>query len=252
VVIPKGESLVFQDSFNRAFRESQPDFRIQEYEPPQFIQEFIEAKYAPLRPERRAALHMVYPPLFIKHIFSDLRKILYLDIDIVALSDISELFHSLNFTKEQYFAAVPNPSAPFLHFSNLFTAWPEWRKIKVPFNSGVFCTDLSFWTTEAYRLLQYYLNWDKRYNYRLFQLDDEAILNLMFQNYIQLDRSWNCCGYGNSRLITWLLKRDLTQVKLLHWSGGHHKPWQTNKIPFHSIWEKYEGMHPTFAISIDT
>jgi lipopolysaccharide biosynthesis glycosyltransferase len=43
---------------------------------------------------------MVYSPLFIKHIFPDLRKILYLDIDIVVLSDISELFRSLNFTKE--------------------------------------------------------------------------------------------------------------------------------------------------------
>jgi hypothetical protein len=48
VVVPKGESLVFEDSFNQAFKEFQPDFRIQEYEPPQFIQGFIEAKYAPL------------------------------------------------------------------------------------------------------------------------------------------------------------------------------------------------------------
>ncbi len=200
---------------------------------------FIEAKHSPLKPDRRNARQMLYSRLFMKSIFPDISKVIYLDVDMIVLDDIAKLYHSLEFTAAQYFAAVPNFSSPILHFSDPFRSWPEWRQIKKAFNAGVFCTDLSFWTAETYQLLQHYLDWDKQFNYRLYQLDDETILNLMFKNYIQLDGGWNCCGYGNSRLITWILKSDLTDVNILHWSGGHHKPWTTEKIAFSDLWQKY-------------
>ena len=239
VIVPVGELECFQQQLDRAFPNPKFSLRVQDYVPPRHIQEFIESKYGPLKPDRRNALHMLYSRLYMKDIFPDISKVIYLDVDLIVLEDISKLFHSLSFSKDRYFAAVPNISCALLHFSKPWLARKEWSQIDKPFNAGVFCTDLSFWTVETYQLLQYYLDWEKQNNYRLYLLNDETILNLMFKNYVQLDRSWNCYGYGNSRLVTWLLKRDLQGVNILHWSGGHHKPWTTKNISFGSIWRKY-------------
>ena len=36
----------------------------------------------------------------------------------------------------------------------------------------------------------------------------EAILNALFPNFIQLDPSWNCSGYGNNKFYYILRIRD--------------------------------------------
>jgi lipopolysaccharide biosynthesis glycosyltransferase len=68
---------------------------------------------------------------------------------------------------------------------------------------------------------------------------DETLLNVMFKDYIQIDRSWNRCGYGNMQLVAKILKKPLDQINVIHWSVGHHKPWKNPAIVYGDIWQRY-------------
>jgi lipopolysaccharide biosynthesis glycosyltransferase len=239
IIIPQGDLLFFKSKLLTAFPECLFTMRIKEYKPLPYIKEYVQARYNPISIDKRNALYMLFSRLFIGNVFPDLRKTIYLDTDIVVLGDIAELYDTQEFTEKCYFAAVPHFFPAIFHFANPLRALDELRQIKSTFNAGVLLTDCSFWTEETYRKLRYYLNWEKQFDYRLYQLNDETLLNLMFKNYVQLDRKWNSCGYGNTRLISWFLKKDLRDIAVIHWSGGHHKPWTTKNIPYGDIWRKY-------------
>jgi lipopolysaccharide biosynthesis glycosyltransferase len=239
VIIPQEELPFFERKLLAAFPNSLFTIRIREYEPLPYIEDYIQAKYRPINVEKRNALYMLFSRLFMGSIFTDLKKTIYLDTDIIVLGDIAELYNTQEFTKQRYFAAVPNFFPAIFHFTNPFRALDELRKIKSTFNAGVLFTDLSFWTEDTYEKLRYYLDWEKQFDYQLYQLNDETLLNLMFKDYIQLDRKWNSCGYGNAKLISWLLKKDVCDMAVIHWSGGHHKPWGNKNIPYKDIWRKY-------------
>jgi lipopolysaccharide biosynthesis glycosyltransferase len=239
VIIPQEELSFFEGKLLAAFPDALFAVRIREYEPIAYIKDYVQAKYKPTNSDKKNALYMLFSRLFVGSVFPDLRKTIYLDTDIVVLGDIADLYNAQDFTKQRYFAAVPNFFPAIFHFTNPFKALDELRQIKSTFNAGVLFTDLSFWTEETYEKLRYYLDWEKQFDYRLYQLNDETLLNLMFKNYIQLDHKWNSCGYGNARLISWLLKKDLRDMAVIHWSGGHHKPWGTKNIPYRDVWKKY-------------
>jgi lipopolysaccharide biosynthesis glycosyltransferase len=164
-----------------------------------------------------------------------------LDADVIVLGDITDLYaQGDRLTEIAYLGAVPQFFPAPLYFSNPFKVWSEVRQFKKTFNSGVLLTDLRFWQAEVYSRLQYYLDLDAQYGYRLYHLGDETVMNLMFkQDYVPLDSSWNRCGYGNARVVTWFLPSDLSQIKIIHWSGGHHKPWRSKNIRFGELWYQY-------------
>jgi lipopolysaccharide biosynthesis glycosyltransferase len=117
----------------------------------------------------------------------------------------------------------------------------EIRQFKKSFNSGVLLTDMRFWDEATYDRLKYYLDLDRQYGYRLYNLGDETVLNLMFKDYWPLDKGWNWCGFGNIGLVTWALRFgvDLKQKQVIHWSGGHYKPWRNPEIAFADVWAQY-------------
>ena len=144
--------------------------------------------------------------------------------------------------------------------------WNELRRFHRTFNSGVLLTELQFWQDEAYDKLSvtiqggaetripswppeqlqlsYYLMLDAKHNYQLYELGDETVFNLIFkESYIPLPKSWNCCGFGNHPWITRWLPCDLSQVKILHWNGGHRKPWNSPDVVFSELWSSYAPPH---------
>ncbi|GBO53659.1 hypothetical protein APA_1607 [Pseudanabaena sp. lw0831] len=239
IIIPKGEMQLFENELPKYFHNSVSEFRLKEYVPTEAVQDYISQKYKPSSADRTNALYMLFARLFLGSIFPEMKKVIYLDTDIVVVDDIALLYDSMDFSGNQYFAAVPHFFPAIFHFSNPFKALHELRKIKNTFNGGVLFTDLSFWKKEDYQNLDSYLEWDRQCGYNLLQLNDETLLNLMFKDYVQLDRRWNCCGFGNTKLISWLLKKDLSKISIIHWSGGHHKPWKSKNIPYTDIWDKY-------------
>jgi lipopolysaccharide biosynthesis glycosyltransferase len=245
IVVPPGDRDYFNAQIQTAFAEDalakDAIFRVEEFTPPDFLKHYLDTKFQEKKPERRISRYMQYARLFLKEIFPDVGRIIYLDGDVLVLGDLRSL-HTLGeqLTPNNYLAACPQFFPAIFYFSNPFKVWSDLRKFKSSFNSGVLLTDLSLWNQQTYDLLKHYLDLDARNNYRLYHLGDETVFNLMFKDtYIPLDRRWNSCGYGQPHWITALLRKDPQRMSIIHWSGGHHKPWQSDRVIYSDLWRSY-------------
>lgn len=255
IAIPQGEKEFFSSKIKQAFSHTNSIFRLREYSPSNDLKEYLDSKFKEKKPDRKTSRYMQYARLFLKDIFPDLGKVIYLDVDLIVLGDVGELFNKVkNFNQKYYLAAVPQSFSCLLYFSNPFLILDEICQFKQTFNSGVLLTDLSYWDQTTYARLKYYLDLDRKHQYKLFQLGDETVLNLIFkQNYIPLPKEWNCCGYGNHKLVTFFLKKHPRLIKVIHWSGGHQKPWQSNQVIYRDLWASYQlrlSSNPTETDSV--
>lgn len=252
VVVPVGDRAFFEQQIQDAFIEYGSDtviFRVREFSPPDYLKHYLDSKFKEKKAERRISRYMQYARLFLKEIFPDMTRAIYLDGDTLVLGDVRSLFaEGTKLTSQHYLAAVPQFFPAIFYFSNPFKMWADLRKFRSSFNSGVLLTDLSFWTEQTYDLLRHYLDLDARNNYRLYHLGDETIFNLMFKDtYIPLAKRWNCCGYGQLYWVAALLRKDPAKIGIIHWSGGHHKPWECgngssqkeNRVIYSDIWRSY-------------
>ncbi|MEL6816557.1 MAG: glycosyltransferase [Cyanobacteria bacterium J06598_3] len=249
IVVPAGDRTFFTQKIQAAFAadsglEVSPEiatFRIREFTPPDYLKHYLDNKFKEKKTERRISRYMQYARLFLKEIFPDVSRVIYLDGDTLMLDDVRSLFaQGAQLTPQRYLAAVPQFFPAVFYFSNPFKMWSDLRRFKSSFNSGVLLTDLSFWTAKTYDSLRHYLALDAKNNYRLYHLGDETIFNLMFkESYIPLATKWNSCGYGQPHWISRLLKKDLKKISVIHWSGGHHKPWQSHRVIYSAIWRSY-------------
>ena len=245
VVVPVGEQAFFEDAIRQAFGEKVGSetalFRVKEFLPPDYMKRYLDTKFQEKEPQRKISRYMQYARLFFKEIFPDVGRFLYFDADIIVLDDVRSLYaQGDQLTATNYLAAVPQFFPAMFYFSNPFKVWSDLRKFKSSFNSGVLLTDLSFWTEQTYDLLKHYLDLDACNDHRLYHLGDETVFNIMFKDtYIPLSKKWNCCGYGQPHWITNIIKRDPNQMKAIHWSGGHHKPWQSEKVIYSDLWRSY-------------
>lgn len=240
IVVPSGECDIFHNLIQKGFPNREFDLRIKDFVPPVFMSDYLQNRFRPKTEQAKQSRYMQYSRLFYKQIFPDIDKVICLDTDILVLGDLSNLYDAVEkFNSDQVFAAAPHLVPAFMYFSNPFLIRSEIPLLKTTFNSGVILTDLSLWQEEIYTRLRHYLQLDAEQDYRLYYLGDETILNLLFQNFIHLDPKWNRCGYGNSRLLTCWMLRPLHEIEIIHWSGGHHKPWRSPHIPYGELWRKY-------------
>ncbi|MEM8503608.1 MAG: glycosyltransferase [Cyanobacteria bacterium P01_D01_bin.1] len=245
VAVPIGETAFFEEKLGEAFSEKynsdQVEFRVREFSPPAYLKQYLDNKFQERTQERRLSRYMQYARLFFRDIFPDVGRLVYFDADIVVLGDVRSLFAQGNIlTSQNYLAAVPQLFPAIFYFSNPFKVWNDLRQFKSTFNSGVLLTDLSFWTEKTYELLKHYLELDEKNDYRLYHLGDETVFNLMFKDtYLPLAKEWNCCGYGQVHWVARALKKDPKKMKAIHWSGGHHKPWQGEQVIYSDLWRSY-------------
>ncbi|MGC1218012.1 MAG: glycosyltransferase [Phormidesmis sp.] len=246
VVVPTGDRTFFEEAllspFGADIEQGDAIFRVQEYEPPEYLKDYLDNKFKESNPQRRLSRYMQYGRLFLPSIFPDMRTVIYLDCDTLVIGDVRSLYaQGEKLTPSRYLGAVPHFFPAVLYFSNPFKLLGDLRKFESTFNSGVLLTDLTYWTEATYDLLQHYLALDAENNYRLFHLGDETVFNLMFKDaYIQLDGRWNACGYGQGHLIAGMMRRPLEQMSIIHWSGGHHKPWESDRVIYSDLWRQYQ------------
>lgn len=245
IAVPAGEGDFFEEKLNQAFSArygaDQVEFRVKEFTPPAYLKQYLDNKFQEKKLERRLSRYAQYARLFFKDVFPDIARMIYFDADIIVLGDVRSLFAQGNIlTPQNYLAAVPQFFPAIFYFSNPLKVFSDLRKFKSTFNSGVLLTDLSFWTDQTYKLLKHYLELDEKNNYRLYHLGDETVFNLMFKDtYIPLTKQWNCCGYGQSHWVAKLLRKNPDNMKAIHWSGGHHKPWQSERVIYSDLWRSY-------------
>lgn len=239
ITVPPDEVAFFEEKIAAFFPNPVFAWRVYPFTPPQFMKDYIHAKYEPMTPVRRVSRYMQYARMFLNDIFPDVTKVLYLDADVVVIGDVGTLFETVQFSPGRYFAAAPHFYPAIFQFGNPFKAIKEMLAFKKSFNSGVLFTDYTYWNEETDRIFHYYLDWDAACKYGMLNRGDETLLNVMFKDYIQLDPSWNRCGYGNMQILAKVLKKPLNQINVIHWSGGHHKPWKNPAIVYGEIWQKY-------------
>ena len=251
IAVPVGDRPFFTDLLRGTFAADYgleaAIFRVREFTPPDYLKHYLDSRFQEKKPERRISRYMQYARLFLKDLFPDVQRVVYFDGDTLVLGDVRSLFaQGEQLTPQRYLAAVPQFFPAIFYFSNPFKMWGDLRKFKSSFNSGVLLTDLSFWTEQTYDLLHHYLDLDAKNDYRLYHLGDETVFNLMFKDtYIPLDKRWNCCGYGQPHWIARLLRRDPNKVNVIHWSGGHHKPWQSDRVIYSDLWRSYRPASAT-------
>lgn len=246
IVVPPGEKPFFEAQLQTAFEPylkpyKSVIFRVREYTPPDYLRQYLDNKFKEKKATRRLSRYMQYARLLLKEIFPDVSRIIYFDADIVVLGDVRSLFAlGDRLTPQRYLAAVPQFFPAIFYFSDPCRMLGELRRFESTFNSGVLLSDLTYWTPQTYDLLQHYLGLDASRDYRLYHLGDETIFNLMFKDtYMPLPKRWNCCGYGQLHLVARVIRRDPKRISAIHWSGGHHKPWQSDRVIYSDIWRSY-------------
>ena len=256
ILVPSGDRTFFEEQINAAFpstshKSQNVIFRVREFTPPDFLKHYLDSKFQEKQPDRRLSRYMQYARFFLKPLFPDVSRVIYLDGDTLVLGDIRQLFaQGAQLTPTKHLAAVPQFFPAVFYFSNPFKMWGDLRQFESTFNSGVLLTDLSFWNEQTYDRLRHYFAIDAASSYRLYNLGDETVFNLIFkQSYLPLDPTWNCWGYGQPHWLAALLRLrcNLKKVNIIHWSGGYHKPWQSvggaspyeNRVIFSALWRSY-------------
>uniref|UniRef100_A0A5B6ZRH1 Hexosyltransferase n=1 Tax=Davidia involucrata TaxID=16924 RepID=A0A5B6ZRH1_DAVIN len=186
---------------------------------------------------------------------SCVRKVVYLDSDIIVVDDIAKLaatplgedsvlaapeYCNANFTS--YFTPTfwSNPSLS-LTFANRKACY---------FNTGVMVIDLDRWRAGDYTTkIEEWMELQKRM--RIYELGSLPPFLLVFAgNIAPVDHRWNQHGLGGDNFRG--LCRDLHPgpVSLLHWSGKG-KPWArldaSRPCPLDALWAPYDLLKPPFS-----
>lgn len=205
-----------------------------------------------------------YFRLFVGKIFSEYKKIIYLDCDLILTTDIAQLF----FIDIQEY---PIAAAADVTISNsLYTtgfnqgAWNYFKKYmfetlgfsnqKNYFNSGVMLIDIEKFNSVE---LDYLFDLAKRNN-KFFH--DQNVLNAAFEdNYFQLPQEWNFQWNIKFHSINGCYKKMLpndiltlyeeydVMPAIIHYTS-HEKPWNNPYHSFADIWWKYARKSPFYEI----
>lgn len=147
-----------------------------------------------------------YNRFFIGDLKPEISKCLYLDVDLIVLEDIGELYSTD--LKKYTIGAVEDLNSKYRNRS-LFD--PE----HTYFNAGVLLIDLKKWNSE--NIKNKLFEAEKELKEKL-QFADQDLLNKVFENnYLQLDKKYNV-----------IEKSQSSEVAIRHYAG-YLKPWQTDE-----------------------
>jgi lipopolysaccharide biosynthesis glycosyltransferase len=165
--------------------------------------------------------------LFQDNLPADVDKILYLDSDVVALSDIGELFEK---NLQDYIVGAVCEKISLNHLKEI-----GFQRNDSYFNSGILLLDISKW--KKLSIGNVLINEAKSDNH-LYSLHDQDVLNVHFKdNFLRLELKFNQMVYlFNSPPILSKIKLRYRKIQglategILHYTGV--KPW------------RYECLHP--------
>ena len=196
---------------------------------------------------RSAALSkpIVYARYLFPDCFPSLRRVLYLDQDVLVVGDIGELWR----VDMQGFpiAAVrlSRPGAEFHKQLNMNDpALRHYNEHESSMNNGVLLYDLDAWRRPGANYTQQLLAWTALNRQRqLYLLGSQPPFNLVFyNNYKVLDRKWNVMDLaGLARPDTGepitVPYTDIVEAGILHWNGVL-KPWACQGH-YSELWRSY-------------
>ncbi len=196
-----------------------------------------------------AALFKFYLP----ELLPNLKKVLYLDGDLVVRKDISELF---DYEIEGY------PLAAVKDSGNIYTKNKERKRFEKYFNSGVMLLNLELLRKEnASEIL-----FKTKQKQVVSNLMDQDVFNQIFDNRIlELPIVYNFLYINLLRAKEKYTIKDLNQFYhteylnleeireksyIIHFSSKD-KPWKYHNVPYGDVWEYFYAQSPCSDISLD-
>ncbi len=227
----------FEQAIAGAFPDRSFEARVAGTELSDPIRNYIEGRLkTPLEPDSGKAMN--YARFEMLNQFPDIEEFIYLDADIIVLSDIGEVFAQIDPSLK--LAAVRQPLPGITYFRRLKAGWQEGMSIPRPFNAGVYVSHGRHWGEGLHEALGKIMDWDREQDFELFWLHTEPLMNLLFKDYQVLPKRWNNSGFGNHPLVARLLQGSLSETAVIHWSGGHRKPWKNRDTAHADTWWKYD------------
>lgn len=189
----------------------------------------------------RTKLHKLskaaYYRVLLASILKDVDRVIYLDCDMVVLSDLVPL---LNIDMQNFgIAAVEDYGLPYNqeHFAQL-----EFSEGDKYFNSGFLLINLAYWRQHKIEKALIEFSESDR---KVFFHDQDA-LNFVFRgSWIRLEPKWNHFNIFHIRLKDMFKDKAEYQAFfhkpcVIHYSDKYFKPWfKTPLIPFKNTWFKY-------------
>lgn len=241
VPVIKEDAQAIHDAIAAAFPNPKFTWRTGSVEPPDWVEHYVRGRVGKPVDDRVVRQRaMKYARLYLTDIFPDVGKFIYFDCDVIVRDDVAKLWQEAAISDAQPFAAARHIYFGPMYFRKPLTHFRAGLKIRRPFNSGMFVTDARAWAKGPKDRIQAILDWDEAHDFKLFGLQDEPILNLAFTEYFQLSARWNRCGYGNQPWVARLLKKPLEEMSVIHWSGGHNKPWSDTSVAYADEWWAYD------------
>lgn len=193
--------------------------------------------YFPSCPERPEITNVTYYKFIIPTIFNSLDKILFLDCDMIAVSNVCKLYDTN--IKDYLLAGVQD-----------LTGFTEQRRLNLYkgeyyINCGMLLINIkNFIKYDIQNKLFKYV----KYNTEKIMYLDQDPINIICENSIKyLDLSWNLQYIGNSfktDFDTTKFKKAILNPKIIHFLGKD-KPWKKDsKIPFKEFYFKYLCISP--------
>ncbi|KAK2646831.1 hypothetical protein Ddye_022026 [Dipteronia dyeriana] len=177
----------------------------------------------------------------------DVRRVIYLDSDLIVVDDVAELWNVD--MDEKVLAAPEYCNANFTHyFTNRFWFDPDLVRVfrgRNPcyFNTGVMVMDVVKWRTGGYtKKVEEWMEVQKRR--RIYHLGSlPPILLVLAGNIKAVDHRWNQHGLGGDNIEGRCRSLHPGPISLLHWSGKG-KPWlrtdARKPCPIDHLWAPYD------------
>lgn len=151
-------------------------------------------------------------------------KLLFLDSDLIILSDISELF---SFTLNNNAIAIVEEPISDTHKITIGLSLSE-----VYFNAGVMLINLNYWRKN--NLTKKFINYLNN-SYDKIRYWDQDVLNAVIKDKIILDTGWNVT---ESNFLLKFINSPQENIKILHYTGKC-KPWNCRTHPLSYMYFKY-------------
>jgi len=185
------------------------------------------------------------------------RKIVYLDSDLILVDDIIKLASTPLTEKNAVLAAPEYCTANFTYyFTSTFWSNPSLsltfaNRKACYFNTGVMVIDLEKWREGDYTTkIEEWMELQKRI--RIYELGSLPPFLLVFAGEIvPVDHRWNQHGLGGDNFRGLCRELHPGPVSLLHWSGKG-KPWvrldANRPCPLDALWEPYDLLKTPFSL----
>ena len=192
----------------------------------------------PGKSEQRLLNHFNYVRFYLHRLMPDVDKVLYLDTDVIVLTDVSSLFDEHLVGEGTPILAAGSRSQPLSKWANFSD--PEILRARLnpntpAFNAGVLLIRLDRWREQnVTEQVRFWMNINRER--ALYQHGSQPPLLLSVgDKYERFDLSWNVDGAGFRRIQAKVLKK----AKIIHWTGG--KKGDEDDSWHHDVWEKFHS-----------